>query len=70
MQIIISAELFSLIAHNQEFATQLHWLLFGNQRLQVQGVDTCLQIDHWLSSLLLSLAPTSLHPYQKPTIDQ
>jgi len=37
---------------------------------QVQGVDTCLQIDHWLSSLLLSLAPTSLHLYQKPEIDQ
>jgi len=37
---------------------------------QVQGIDTCLQIDHGLSSLLFSPAPTSLHPYQKPMIDQ
>jgi len=43
----------------------LHWLLAACIKF-----NTCLQIDHWLSSLLLSLAPTSLHPYQKPTIDQ
>ncbi len=57
-------------AQNNPFYTSLHLIALATSGSshQVQDTDACIQNDHRLSTLLLPLTITNLHPLQKSEI--